>query len=159
MKRTFLRAAVLGGLLVGFGATASAHDIEPGKVMSLAKDNTIPVMLTSKDHRNAGHQATADAGRKAAIHRQKGNCLACHVLPGNEPFMGNIGPSLEGIGSRMNAAELRMQIVNPQTNNPDTIMPGFYVANAPGTTKKFKDKTMMTAQEVEDVIAYLLTLK
>ena len=153
MKRTFLTAAVLGGLLLGFSATASAHDADPAKIPSMTKGNKISESLTG------GHKTSAEVGREVAVHRKKGNCLACHVLPGKEPFMGNIGPDLKNIGSRMTADELRLQIVNPKVNNPDTIMPGFYVKDLPGTDKKWMGKTMMSAQEIEDVIAYLLTLK
>ena len=159
MKRTFLTAAVLGGLLAGFSAPALADAVDPAKIPSMTKGNAIAKSLTSANHRNAGHKTSADEGRKVAVHRKKGNCLACHVIPGKEPFMGNIGPDLAGVGKRMTAAEMRLQIVDPKVNNPDTIMPGFYVKDLPGTHKKFKGKTMMSAQEIEDVIAYLLTLK
>lgn len=153
MKPTFLTAAILGGLLLGFSTQASAHDADPAKVPSKIVGNKLHESLTG------GHKTSAEAGRKTVVNRKQGNCLACHVIPGKEAFMGNIGPSLAGVGSRMSAAEMRLQIVDAKVNNPDTIMPGFYVKDFPGTLKKFKGKTMMSAQQIEDTIAYLLTLK
>lgn len=158
MKPTFLTAAVLGGLLLGSITQASAHEAKPVIVAPEAIPSKI---VGSKIHASltGGAKTSAKAGRKTVVNRKQGNCLACHVIPGKEAFMGNIGPSLAGVAARMNAAEMRLQIVNPKVNNPDTIMPGFYIKDFPGTLKKFKGKTIMSAQQIEDTIAYLLTLK
>ena len=158
MKHKILTTAVLGGVALVASAffapvTAEAHPVKPEEIPSKIVANTIPQSLT-------GAAGNAEKGFATSIHRKKGNCLACHTLPApKEQFHGNIGPDLAGVGSRMNAAELRLQIVDPKVNNPDTIMPGFYVKDLPGTAKKFAGKTMMSAEEIEDVIAYLLTLK
>lgn len=116
-------------------------------------DDTIPVSLTGK----AGDPA---AGKKLAIHKKKGNCLACHVMPiPEQQFHGNIGPDLSEIGNNMSAAEMRIRLADPKLLNPGTIMPAFL---KPGTTrvmKKFVGKTILKPQEVEDIIAYLMTLK
>ncbi len=99
-------------------------------------------------------------GRAVAIHRQKGNCLACHVMPiPEESFHGEIGPDLNGVGSRYDAGELRLRVVDPKVINPDTIMPAFYKVNGfHRVLADFEGKPMLTAQEVEDVVAYLQTL-
>jgi len=157
MKHKILTAAVLGGFL-GAGAilapvTAQAEAVKPENIKSVSVDNAIPKSLTGK----AGD---AVVGFKTSINRKKGNCLACHTLPApKEQFHGNIGPDLAGVGSRLSAGEIRMQIVNPKVNNPDTIMPGFYIKDWPGTAKKFKGKTMLSAAEIEDIVAYMMTLK
>ena len=91
-----------------------------------------------------------------------GNCLACHQLPvqGIEAY-GTIGPPLEGIASRFTEAQIRLRIVDTRNINPMSIMPGFYrdprLINRPG--KPYRGKTFLTAQQVEDVIAYLVTLE
>lgn len=101
-------------------------------------------------------------GRKVAISQDKGNCLACHHLPvEEESFHGTIGPPLDGIASRLTAGQIRLRIVDEQKINPATVMPGFYknpmelnkVAN------EYYGKTMLSAQEVEDLVAYMTTLK
>jgi sulfur-oxidizing protein SoxX len=101
-----------------------------------------------------GVKIVADAGR--------GNCLACHQLPidGVEAY-GTIAPPLAGIGQRMSEAQLRLRVVDSRNLNPMSIMPGFYrdpkLINRPA--KAYAGRTFLQAQEVEDVIAYLVTLK
>ena len=96
-----------------------------------------------------------------SINRKKGNCLACHQMPiPEQPFHGNIGPELVDVGANYSAGELRLRLVNSKVINEDTIMPAFYRNDGYNRVlKKFKGKTILSAQEVEDIIAYLLTLK
>jgi len=100
-------------------------------------------------------------GRKVAINRKLGNCLACHTLPAPEQqFHGVLGPDLRGVASRYSVAELRLRVVNTKIINPDSFMPAFY--RNTGLTrvlKKWKGKTILKAQQVEDVLAYMMTLK
>jgi L-cysteine S-thiosulfotransferase len=108
-----------------------------------------------------GKPGDAAKGRGLAIHRKRGNCLACHAMPiPEQAFHGNIGPDLAGVASRYSAGELRLRLVDATIVNPDTIMPAFYRnAGLHRVLKKFKGKTVLKAQEVEDILAYLLTLK
>ena len=108
-----------------------------------------------------GKSGDPKAGRAAAINRKKGNCLACHALPiPEQPFHGQIGPDLEGIGSELSEAELRLRVVNSKMINEYTIMPAFYWSTGyERILKKFKGKTILSAQQVEDIVAYLKTLK
>ncbi|MBH89480.1 MAG: sulfur oxidation c-type cytochrome SoxX [Magnetovibrio sp.] len=116
-------------------------------------DDTIPVSLT-------GVPGDPVKGKKLAINRKKGNCLACHAMPiPEEQFHGEVGPDLHGVGSRMTEAELRLRLVNSKALNPDTIMPAFHKVALNRVLKKFKGKTILGAQEVEDIIAYLMTIK
>jgi sulfur-oxidizing protein SoxX len=100
-------------------------------------------------------------GKAVVIDRDRGNCLACHHMPiPEEPMHGTIGPPLTGVGSRLTEAQLRLRVVNEQRINPDTIMPGFY--RDPQKYNRPHPEYMtpvLTAQEVEDVVAYLVTLK
>ena len=149
MNHIKFTCAAVGIALFGTIA-ATAQAAENYKVV----DGTIPASLTGK----AGN---TENGKKVVIHRQKGNCLACHVMPiPEQPFHGHVGPDLSDIGSRAKPAELRARIVDPKVINPHTIMPSFYRSTGlHGVAKNFKGKTMITAQEVEDIIAYLMTLK
>ena len=107
-----------------------------------------------------GKPGDPTAGRKAAIGTKLGNCLACHVMPVTEPFQGEVGPDLNGVGSRYSEGELRLRVVDPKILNPDTIMPAFYRnSGLHRVMKKFQGKTILTAQQVEDIVAYLTTLK
>jgi sulfur-oxidizing protein SoxX len=108
-----------------------------------------------------GEPGDAVRGREVAINRKKGNCLACHKLPVPEqPFHGETGPDLAGIGGARSEGELRLRVVNPKVLNPDTMMPAFYrTEGLHRVMKDFDGKTILSAQEVEDVVAYLMTLK
>ena len=101
-------------------------------------------------------------GVKIVSDAAKGNCLACHQLPieGIEAF-GTIAPPLAGVANRLTEAQLRLRVVDSRHLNPNSIMPGFYrdpsLINRPG--KLYEGRTFLAAQDVEDVIAYLVTLK
>ena len=106
-----------------------------------------------------GLSGDALRGQKIVLDAHLGNCLACHQLPvpGIEAY-GTIGPPLDGIASRLTEAQIRVRIVDTRNINPMSIMPGFYrdprLINRPG--KPYRGKTFLTAQQVEDVIAYLV---
>jgi sulfur-oxidizing protein SoxX len=109
-----------------------------------------------------GLKGDAQRGRQIAIDAHKGSCLACHEMPiPEEPFHGNIGPSLIGVATRLTEGQLRLRIVDEKQINPETIMPGYYRHPKHFTlvSDDYEGKTFLTAQEVEDVVAYLLTLK
>lgn len=106
---------------------------------------------------------TGDAlrGRVIAVSRSQGLCLLCHSGPvPEERFQGNLAPDLAGAGARWNAAQLRLRLVNPQHFNPDSIMPAYY--RSEGLTRvgaRWQDRPILDAQQIEDVIAWLLTLR
>ena len=109
-----------------------------------------------------GLEGNAKRGRQIVIDSHKGSCLACHDLPiPEESFHGNIGPSLKGIASRLTEGQIRLRVVDEKQINPDTIMPGYYRHPKHFTlvSYEYEGKTFLTAQEVEDVVAYLLSLK
>jgi len=109
-----------------------------------------------------GLQGDVERGRKIAADNHGGNCLACHMMPiPEEPLHGTVGPPLYGVGARLTEGQIRLRIVDEQKVNPITIMPGFYsdprLANR--VANEYWGKTFLTAQQVEDVVAYLKTIK
>lgn len=109
-----------------------------------------------------GLQGDAGRGQKVMLDSARGNCLACHQLPieGVEAY-GTIAPPLQGIAKRLGEAQLRLRVVDSRHLNPNSIMPGYYrnpdLIHRPG--KPYIGRTFLAAQDVEDVIAYLVTLK
>jgi sulfur-oxidizing protein SoxX len=107
-----------------------------------------------------------DAARGAVLvrQRQKSLCVLCHSGPFPEPHLqGTIAPSLAGIGARLSAGQLRLRVVDMKRLNPDSIMPTYYAAiTNSGNTRiaaSWRDKPILTAQEIEDLVAYLQTLR
>jgi len=152
MHRSFvvglIAAVALTGLAFGQAATAPLVKFQ-------VKDNAIAASLT-------GRPGDPQRGRAVVINRQQGNCLACHAISAlsSEPYHGNVGPSLDGVGSRLSDGEMRLRIVDPTQLNPDTLMPPFYrVDGLNKVMTQFQGKPILTAQQVEDVIAFLKTLK
>jgi sulfur-oxidizing protein SoxX len=101
-------------------------------------------------------------GRKVFANRKLGNCLACHMNSELEeqPFHGEVGPPLDGVADRWEEAELRGIVANAKKMFEGTIMPAFHVTegyNRP--LDQFAGKPILTAEQVEDVVAYLMTLK
>jgi sulfur-oxidizing protein SoxX len=108
-----------------------------------------------------GLRGDAARGRAVAASRDKGNCISCHLLPiPEEPMHGTLAPPLFGVGARLSAGELRLRVVDEKAVNPETIMPAFYrdPARYYRPHPEFA-ATIFTAQEVEDVVAYLVTLR
>ncbi|HHC72168.1 MAG TPA: sulfur oxidation c-type cytochrome SoxX [Thiotrichales bacterium] len=101
-------------------------------------------------------------GREIARDRGRGNCIACHLLPiPEEPDHGTVGPPLIGVGSRLTEGQIRLRVVDEQRVNPPTIMPAFYrdPARLTRVDPAYRGKTLLTAQEVEDLVAWLKGLK
>jgi len=150
MKRI---AAGLAGAALLTAATAGA-EIAPDEVE--IENIELAVSLTGK----AGD---AERGREYFAARKLGNCLACHANSDmhDMPFHGEVGPPLDDAGSRWSEAQLRAIIVNSKEVFGDqTIMPAFYKASSFNRPMdKFEGETILTAQQVEDVVAYLKTLE
>ena len=101
------------------------------------------------------------AGRKIIIDRKRGNCLACHRVNAlkDQPFHGDIGPSLNSVARRYNEPQMRQMLVDARKYFPKTIMPPFHSNDGVIRVRsKFVGKTILTAQEIENVIAFLKTL-
>ena len=118
-----------------------------------ARTQSIEVPLTA----DAGDAAR---GRAIVANRQLGLCLLCHSAPiPQERFQGNLAPALDGAGARWSAGQLRLRMVDAGAFNAETIMPSYYKPGGGARTPAaLQDKTILSAQQVEDVVAYLQTL-
>lgn len=103
----------------------------------------------------------AASGRAAVLSRDAGNCFLCHTVPdAAEIPMGNIGPPLAGVGKRLNASQLRLRLVDSTRINPQSVMPAYYRSEGLNrVASAYRGKPLLTAQQIEDVIVYLLTLR
>ena len=98
-------------------------------------------------------------GRNVFMSAEAGNCVLCHLAP-DTPASGNIGPPIGGVGARLNRSQLRLRVVDITRFNPDAAMPAFHrVSGLVQVASRFRDQPVLTAQQVEDVVAYLGTLK
>ncbi len=104
-----------------------------------------------------------DPARGSALvaDRQKGLCLLCHSAPvGDARQQGNLAPPLDGAGGRLNEGQLRLRMHDSRRINPESIMPAYGVADpAPQVAAAWRGKPIFTAQQIEDVVAWLVTLK
>ncbi len=100
-------------------------------------------------------------GRQIVITRQKGLCLLCHSGPfPEERFQGNLAPSLAGAGSRSTEGQLRLKMVDSSRMTPGSLMPAYHRTDVlVQSSRVFSGKPILTAQEIEDVIAFLKELK
>ena len=108
-----------------------------------------------------GSKGDPARGKAIVTNRQVGLCLLCHSGPfPDERFQGNLAPDLAGAGSRWTEAELRLRIVDSSRINPASIMPAYH--RTEGLTRvapAFRGKPILTAEQIEDVVAFLVTLK
>jgi sulfur-oxidizing protein SoxX len=116
--------------------------------------DAIPASLT-------GAAGDAQRGRAIVVNRQVGLCLLCHSGPfPEEKFQGTLAPDLKGAGVRWTEGQLRLRIVDASRLNPDTIMPPYYrIDGLTRVAPAFQGKPVLTAEQIEDVVAYLATLR
>ena len=137
-----------------FNLFSGISKAEPNKFFEIDKKNFLAFKI-KKDL-----QGNIKRGKKIFISR-KVNCLSCHEVPViEEKFQGNFGPSLGGVGSRYNREELRLRVIDSKVINPNSIMPSYFKKiKFERTPKEFLNKTILSAQEVEDLVEYLYSLK
>jgi len=155
MKRVLAASAFSALATMAFAADVAPDDVAFGEY------GEVEVSLS-------GTAGDAAAGREIMVARGKGNCIACHEVTAlaEFPFHGEVGPPLDGVADRWNEAELRGIVANAKMTYEGTIMPAFYQVSGftrPGNafTGKAADgplSPLLTAQEIEDVVAYLQTL-
>jgi sulfur-oxidizing protein SoxX len=102
----------------------------------------------------------AEKGQALALARIDGGCLLCHAIPGAERPAGDIGPSLAGVGARLDERQLRLRIIDASRFNPDTVMPPYgRKGGLHAVARQYRGKPLLTEQQIDDLVAYLLTLK
>lgn len=141
--------------------TAIAGPVAPANV-AYTEDGAVEASLS-------GVAGDPEAGAKVMTTKSLGNCVACHQVTAlsEAPFHGNVGPSLDGVGDRWNLAELRGILSNAKKTYEGTVMPAYYVVDGftrPGNAYTGKAAEgaldpLLSAQQIEDVIAFLSTLK
>ena len=143
-------AAACALLGVSLAAPAQAAALPPFTVVG----DAIPASLT-------GMPGDAERGRAIVVNRQVGLCLLCHTGPfPEERFQGTLAPDLSGAGARATEGQLRLRIVDASRIKPDTIMPPYYrIDGLTRVAPAFRDKPILTAEQVEDVVAFLMTLR
>lgn len=137
-------------LLIAGGGGAGAAELLPFRI----EQGAIAASLTGAPGNPArGRLIVRDTGRVT--------CLICHSLPiADEPDQGGLGPPLAGVGNRYTPGQLRLRLVDPKAINPETIMPSYYrVGGLHRVWQPFRDQPIYTAEQVEDVVAYLASLK
>ena len=156
MRLTAITTAV--ALVAGM---AAAETVAPDAVV-YDEAGAIEASLT-------GVPGDAAAGEKVMTNRGLGNCVACHKVSALDyaPFHGEVGPELNGIAEYRTEAELRGIVANAKMTFPESVMPSFYktsgfIRPGNGYTGKAAEgaiEPILTAQQIEDVVAFLMTLK
>lgn len=143
-------AVLLAGLAAGLPSASCARELVAYRISG----DSIPEPL-------AGATGDAARGRAIVTNRSVGLCLLCHSGPFPEQrFQGNLAPNLSGAGARWSAGQLRLRLVDSRKLNADTIMPAYYVVDGLSrVAPAFRGKPLLTAEQIEDVVAYLTTLR
>lgn len=155
-----LSSATLAACLIA--KAAAAGGVAPQDV-SFAEDGAVAVSLSGM----AGDPA---AGARIMTTRGKGNCIACHPVTtlADAPFHGEVGPALDGAADRWEEAQLRGIVADSKKTFEGSVMPSFYkttgyIRPGKGYTGRAAEADpmapLLSAQEIEDVVAYLMTLK
>jgi sulfur-oxidizing protein SoxX len=159
------------------GIWAWAYAVGVGVLAGVLTTGTIggAVPESDKSDRSAGYRIVNGAiperltdqpgdperGRRVVLDREAGDCIVCHAMPlPQRQFHGTVGPPLDGVGKRYTASQLRLRLVDPKAINPATVMPAYYkVEGLHRVLERYRGKPILTAQQVEDVVVYLLTLQ
>lgn len=100
----------------------------------------------------SGKPGVAARGKALLAKRGAANCLECHSIKDKDLGAGGSkGPALDGIGAVLTTAQLRLSVVDISRVNPAAGMPSFHKARTEGPR--------LTPQEIEDVVAYLSSLR
>ena len=140
----------LAAALLGVWVTSLAH---PSQAQTWSGDSILnPLTSTPGD---------AAKGRVIVASRQTGLCLLCHSGPfPEERFQGNLAPDIGASAGRLSEAQLRARIVDASRFNPGTIMPSYYrSAGLNRVAPKFEGQPILSGQEIEDVVAFLVSLR
>ncbi len=148
LKQASRFGLALAGLLASLGIARA----EEPRAWIVVED-AIAVSLT-------GQPGDVERGKKLLENRQASLCVLCHSGPFATPqSQGNLAPNLSGVGKRLTLGQLRLRVVDSRLVNPDTIMPSYYrVESLVNVAPKFRGQALLSAEAIEDIVAYLATL-
>jgi sulfur-oxidizing protein SoxX len=155
-----LAALVASVVLLGQGP-AGAAGIDTAGVAGPRESLALRIVADGIPQPIGGVKGDVDRGHALVLAHDAANCILCHALsdPGVR-FAGNLGPPLDGIGKKLSAAQLRLRVADNLRLNPATIMPSYYrVEGLDRVASAFRGRPILEAQQIEDVVAYLVTLK
>jgi sulfur-oxidizing protein SoxX len=148
--------ALLPAVTLAAGVAAAALPVfaETGLRPFTVVGDAIPAPLT-------GNPGDPTRGRAIVTDRRVGFCLLCHSGPfPEERFQGTLAPDLGDVGARLSEGELRLRLVDSRRLDPDSIMPAYYrTEGLSRVAAVWRDRPVLTAQEIEDVVAFLATLR
>ena len=147
--------------MIGRGALALTAFVL-GCAPSTAQDALVPYTVVGEAIPKSltGKAGDPENGRAIVVKRES-TCLLCHSGPfPDQRFQGDLSPNLKGTGSRWSEGELRLRLVDASRLNPVTIMPSYYrIDGLTRVAANFRGKPVLTAEQIEDVVAFLMTLK
>jgi sulfur-oxidizing protein SoxX len=153
IRAAFRFTAALAGAAAAMGANAAE--------IGFARVTPFRVIADGIPEAIGGAAGDADRGRALILGRESANCVLCHAVP--DPgvrFSGDLGPPLGGIARSLSVAQLRLRVVDNMRVNPATIMPSYYrIEGVDRVASAYRGKTILDASQVEDIVAYLATLK
>lgn len=157
MRRTRIRrsimaigAGVLNAGTLAFGSGAHAQAPAAGLVPFVVEGDAIRLPLTAEP-------GNAQRGLSIATSTNEGACVLCHAVPEtSQRFMGNVAPTLAGVGARLTPAQIRLRVVDATRVNPTTPMPSYYrVDGLNRVAQSYRGKPVLAAQQIEDLVAWL----
>ena len=133
---------------------AAAHPAAGGVAPFVVSGGAIEAPL-------AGLSGDRMRGEAIVKNRETANCLICHSIPDErERFMGDVGPPLASVGTRLSPGQIRLRLVDPTLLNPRVVMPAYHrVEDLVRVDGRFRGRPVLGAQEIEDVVAYLAALE
>ena len=152
----------VGGVGVGVGGVGAAQaQPQPQPLVPVATYEVVGDAIELPLTGASGAAGDATRGRAIVVNRQLGLCLLCHTGPfPEERFQGTLAPDLAGAGARASAGQLRLRIVDARRLNPASLMPAYHrVDGLERVGAAWRGAPLLSAQQVEDVVAFLQTLR
>ena len=145
-----MRAFRTALVVLGLAAPAAGQEVAP----FVASGDAVAAPL-------GGFSGSAERGARIVRNRETANCLICHTIPDPaETFMGEVGPPLAGVGARLTPGQIRLRLIDPTLVNPAAVMPAYHrVAGLMHVDERWRGRPVLSAQDIEDVVAYLSALK